>query len=77
MRVYHSKFRNTAKIEEVNIFPYCEAPKRQPAFRVSISSDYDGGFLFHVSVYETLKEALNALENLAFTREELENGTEE
>lgn len=39
------------------ISPYKGARKKENGFRLSIKSDYDNNFLYHVSVHETEKEA--------------------
>lgn len=56
-KIYKDNFGNTATIEGVMIFPYKGARKKENGFRLSIKSDYDNNFLYHVSVHETEKEA--------------------
>lgn len=65
MKVYKDDFGNTAFIETVETFPYNGAAKRENAFRLVLKADYDNDFIYHVSVYETGKEALNKLQEFS------------
>lgn len=56
--IFGDSFGNTAKIEEVEILPYKGAEKKQKGYRLSLTADYDNGFLYHVSVHETEAEAM-------------------
>lgn len=63
--IYKDDFGNTAKIEQVKIFAYRGAMEKTNSFRLSITADDNGDFLYHVSVYETEKEALKKLESFS------------
>lgn len=63
--IYKDDFGNTAKIEKVKLFAYRGATEKENGFRLWITSDYDSGFLYHVSVYETEKDALKKLESFS------------
>lgn len=65
--IYHNEEGgNTGIIEEVNIYPYKGANKRQKGYRVIIKADYDNDFIYHVSVFETLGDAKNNLKCCGF-----------
>ena len=66
MRFYFSKefkddFGNKAGIEEVKISSY-KGAARKPAFRLVCSAEYNNGFIYHISVHETMEAALKTLE---------------
>lgn len=63
--IYKDDFGNTAKIEQVKLFAYRGATEKTNSFRLWITADYDGGFLYHVSVHETEKDALKKLESFS------------
>lgn len=67
MYFHDEEHGNTAMIEEVKIFPYKGAPRKQTEFRLIVSADYDEGFIYHVSLHETLEAAKSKLKTLAFT----------
>lgn len=56
--IYKDDFGNTAKIEKVKLFAYRGATEKTNGFRLWITADYDGGFLYHVSVHETEKRRI-------------------
>lgn len=65
--IYHDReHENTAIIEEVYTRPYCKAPKKQKAYRVIYTADYDDSFVYRVSVFETLEEAKKDLRICCF-----------
>lgn len=65
--IFHDNERgNTAIIEEVNIFPYRGAANRKKGYRVIYKADYDGGFVYRVSVFETLEDARADIKHCAF-----------
>ena len=73
MRVYKDAFYNTAVIEEVEIFPYEGANRKKKSYRLILRNEE--GFVYHVSVHETNKEAVDRLECLSCgTFVEIENG---
>lgn len=66
MYFHDDEHSNTAIIEEVKTLPYKGAVKRQTGFRLIVSADYDDGFIYHISVHETLEAAKAKLKTLAF-----------
>lgn len=65
--IYHDNVHgNTAIIEEVNILPYRGATNREKGYRVTYKADYDGGFVYRVSVFETLEAAKADIKCCAF-----------
>lgn len=52
---------NTATIEQGQTLAYMGADNTAPAFRLTLSADYEGGFVYFVAVYETLEEAVSKL----------------
>ena len=63
--VLHDDFGNTATVTRRSIYPYRGAPRRVDSLVLKITADYDNGFAYHVSVYETLEEAHAALEKFS------------
>lgn len=61
-----SNYGNIGTIEEVYIFPYHGAAKKEKGYRVTAKAAYDNNFIYHVSVFETLTEAKNDLKKCAF-----------
>lgn len=53
---------NTARIERVTHKPYKDAPAPVTGYRLCISADYNHGFVYHVSVHETMEEATAKME---------------
>lgn len=66
MVYFNKECGNTGMIEEVMIYPYKGASKRQMGYRVMIKVDYDNNFLYHVSVFETLEKAKDDLRRCGF-----------
>ncbi len=65
--IFHdNEHGNTAIIEEVNILPYRGAANRKKGYRVTYKADYDGGFVYRVSVFETLADAKADIKRCAF-----------
>lgn len=62
MRTFLSyKFGNYASIKRYLGYPYMGAPEKTEHFKLSCYALYDNADCYHVSVYETEQEALNAL----------------
>ncbi len=60
---------NTAMIEEVMVYPYKGAKKKQKAFKVTAMSTYEQNFIYHVSVFDDLSAAEDDLASLCFDAE--------
>jgi len=54
---YFDGMGNFATIEEHNILPYKDAPKRQKGYILTLTAMYDNDFIYHVSVHETKIDA--------------------
>lgn len=65
MKILHDDFGNTATIKEEMILPYKGATKKQNAFILTLSADYEKDFVYYVSVYETLSDAMEKLKNIS------------
>ena len=65
VQVFHDNFKNTAILQKVRVFPYDGCSMRKISYRLIVKSDYDDGFVYFVSVYETKEEALETLGNLS------------
>ena len=75
MRTYKDSFGNIATIEEVKIYPYKGASRKETAYRLTCKSEYNENFIYHVSVYETFKKAYFELTGMsAATFEEIKEG---
>lgn len=48
---------NTAVIEELELYPYKDAPHKVPGYRLTLTSGYNPELVYFVSIYETLNEA--------------------
>lgn len=59
--VYKDHDGNTARIEKNYIMPYRGANSHVVAYRLIITSDYDGDYCYHVSVHESLNDAQDQL----------------
>lgn len=57
---------NTAIIEAVSILPYRGAANRKKGYRVTYKADYDGGFVYRVSVFESLEDVRADIRRCAF-----------
>lgn len=58
---YTDDFSNRAVIEEKRLLPYCGSPVKEPAFILSVYSDYENGFMHYRAVYPTKEDALEKL----------------
>lgn len=65
MKLLHDNFGNTATITEKEILPYKGSKQKEKAFILTLKADYDNNFLYHLSIYETEKEAMNKLKTLS------------
>lgn len=65
MRTYKDSFGNTATIEEVEIYPHKGASQKETAYKLTCQAEYNNGFVYHVSVYETFKKAYFNLTGLS------------
>lgn len=59
--IFYDDFGNVARIEELQIFPYHGAEKRERAYRLTLADTDNGYFIYHVSVHETLRKAEETL----------------
>ena len=64
-KILHDNFGNTATIEEVSIFAYNGAKRKEKAYRLSLTADYDNNFLYHVSVHENMQQVEFKLKGLS------------
>lgn len=64
-RYTNAECGNSAYIEEVFMHPYKGAPKEW-GYRTVASCDYDDGFVYDVSCYETLGDAKAHLKSICF-----------
>lgn len=55
---------NSAAIEHNTRSEYKGAAGRKDVYRLTVKADYDHGFVFFVSCYETLEEARERLFNM-------------
>lgn len=65
IKVYKDMYGNTATIEKVRIMPYKEAQTKCDAYKLTASSDYENGFIYFVSVYESIGDAIKKLNNMS------------
>ena len=65
VQVFHDLYDNTAILQGVKVFPYSGAAMRKASYRLLVKSDYDGGFVYFVSVYETKEQALEKLKEMS------------
>lgn len=61
VRVFHDCYRNTAVLQETQVFPYYGAACKKPAYRLVVKADYDDQMLTYASVFETEREAMDQL----------------
>lgn len=64
-RYINEEYGNRALIEELVMSAYKGAPKKK-AYRTWAISDYDDGFVYDVSCYETLGDAKAHLKSICF-----------
>ena len=60
-RVYYNDFGNKAIIDEVEIYPYAKAPKKEISYRLTLSSPDEDDFVYYVSIYETFEDAYKSM----------------
>lgn len=60
------EFGNSGQIERVYNYPYKGAARKEVAYKVTCMADYNGGFIYRVSVFETLEEAKKDLKHCGF-----------
>lgn len=65
MKIFHDDFGNTAKITERNILPYRGATQTEKGYVLSITADYDNDFLYYVSVFESVDDAIEKLKQFS------------
>ena len=58
---FNDAFGNTATIVKETIIPYKGATKAADAYKLSLTADYDSDYLYHVSVHETLDDAIKEM----------------
>lgn len=62
VKTYLDSHRNRAEIElHENRPAFCGDTIKGDCYRLVLYADYDGGFVYHVSCYETLADAENEL----------------
>jgi hypothetical protein len=61
IKIFHDDFGNTATITERNMLPYKGSPIKEKGYILSITADYDNNFLYFVSVYESMGDAMEKL----------------
>ena len=59
--MYKDKFGNTAVIERAYVKPFRESKEKIKSYRLILSSDYENDFIYHISLYETKREAVDKL----------------
>ena len=62
---YVDEFKNKAIIEEVFIKPFYDSKEYSKSYRLTCKSMYNVGFVYFVSVYETIEQAKNKLSSLS------------
>lgn len=58
---FSDAYGNTATIYKEVILPYRGATKYVEGYKLSLTADYDCDYCYHVSVHETLDEALDKM----------------
>lgn len=61
IKTFHDDYGNIATIEKWETLPYRGAKEKTTLFRLNLMAAYDSNFLYHVSCYETLKDAIDKL----------------
>ena len=61
MKIYYDDFGNKATIDLVKILPYKGASRKTNGYRLTLSAMYDNDFVYHVSIYESLRDAENKM----------------
>lgn len=65
MMMLNDDFGNGAVIREVEILPHREAKQRIKSWEMTLYSTYDRNRVYFLSMYETLEEALQKLEEFS------------
>lgn len=65
IKKFKDNFGNIAAIEQTETFPYRGAGKKTSCFRLCLMAEYDDGFIYHVSCYDTLADALLKLSRMS------------
>lgn len=65
VRKLKDDFGNSAIIEKIMCIPYKDAPKKEKAYRLRLTADYDNNMTYYVSIYQTLSEATNKLKEFS------------
>ena len=65
VKIFHDDFGNTATIKEEPHFPYKGAKRKQNAFLLILSADYENNFVYFISLYETETEAISKLQKFS------------
>lgn len=64
MKIKFSNGVNQAYIEKFDVYAYKGAHHKTPAYRVWAFAPYDNNFVYHVSTFETMTDALKDLERI-------------
>ena len=62
---YRDNFQNRADLFETLCFPYPGATKKTKAYIVELHSEYDNDFLYHLSCFDVLTDAIESLKTLS------------
>ena len=65
MKILHDDFGNTATIEETFMFPYKGAKYKENAYILKLTADYENNALYFLSVYDSVKAALEKLQGIS------------
>ena len=65
MLIKHDDFGNTATIEEKMILAYNGAKVRTKAYVLTLTADYDGDMVYHVSMYDRMDDLEKALSKIS------------
>ena len=61
IRTFQDDFNNVAMIQKYMILPYHDAKEKQEAFRLVCMDKDNDNFIYFVSVYETVQNAMEIL----------------
>lgn len=66
-RLYRNKgYGNCCIVEEVKIFPYKDAPKKETAYRVTHVAEYDSNFIYRIVTLEKYSEVIAELHKTGY-----------
>lgn len=65
MKILHDDFGNTATIEERMMYSYKEAERKTKSFVLSLMADYEDDFMYFRSVYESMGDAMEKLQEFS------------